>query len=166
MPQALIQTHTALQTIGNAVGPAALITTTAILLSGYTSKYSGISDQMRRMTGEYRDKATTNDRRQSLKQQLRLFHKRINALWAASTLLSLALITFIVTVLAVLLSASESRLGPVSIGTLLTGLILVAGAVGLELYEIGIARLTVAGELTDIFTDNHAADTKTTAEHD
>jgi hypothetical protein len=153
MPQILAHTPSIIQTIGSAVGPAALITTTAILLSGYTSKYSGISDQLRRMTAEYRNSGTEAARRLSLKGQLRLFHKRINALWAASTLLSLALIAFIVTVLTVLLSAQESRLGPMSVGTLLVGLILVAGAVGLELYEIGLARLTVAGELADIFAE-------------
>jgi hypothetical protein len=153
MPQILAHTPSIIQTIGSAVGPAALITTTAILLSGYTSKYSGISDQLRRMTAEYRNSGTEAARRLSLKGQLRLFHKRINALWAASTLLSLALIAFIVTVLTVLLSVQESRLGPVGVGTLLVGLILVAGAVGLELYEIGLARLTVAGELADIFAE-------------
>ncbi len=153
MPQTITQAHSVLSVIGNAVGPAALITMTAILLSGYTSKYSGISDQMRRLSAEYRAAETTAERRESLKQQLRLFYRRIRAMWGASTLLSLALLCFVVTVLAVLLSAHETRLGPVGVGSLLTGLILVAGAVGLELYEIGLARLTIAGELSDIFTD-------------
>ena len=151
MPQMLAHAPSIIQTIGSAVGPAALITTTAILLSGYTSKYSGISDQLRTMTGEYRSLGTTAARRLSVKRQLLLFHKRINALWAASTLLSLALIAFIITVLTVLLSAQEARLEPMSVVMLLIGLILVAGAVSLELYEISLARLTTAGELEDIF---------------
>jgi len=135
----------------NAVGPAALTTMTAILLSGYTGKYSGISDQMRRMTAEFRGAGTTAERRQNLKRQLHLFHRRIGAMWAASTLLSLALLLFIGTVLAVLLSAHTVRLGPVGVLTLIGGLACVATAVGLELYEIGLARLTVAGELADVF---------------
>jgi hypothetical protein len=153
MPQTLAQVPTVISAIGNAVGPAALITTTAILLSGYTSKYSGIADQMRKLTAEYRAEGTTAARRQSLRRQIPLFHQRINALWGASTLLSLALLAFIVTVVAVLLSVHEARLGPVGIGTLLVGLILVASAVGLELYEIRLARLTTAGELADTFAD-------------
>lgn len=151
MPQTLAQMPGIVSTIGNAVGPAALITTTAILLSGYTSKYSGIADQMRRLTAEYRAEGTTEERRASLRRQIPLFHQRINALWGASTLLSLALLAFIGTVAAVLLSAREARIGPVGVGMLLIGLILVAAAVGLELYEIRLARLTTAGELADIF---------------
>ena len=153
MPQALAQAPGVISTIGNAVGPAALITTTAILLSGYTSKYSGIADQMRRLTAEYRAAGTTETRRAGLRRQIPLFHQRINALWGASTLLSLALLAFITTVVAVLLSAHEARIGPVGIGMLLIGLILVAAAVGLELYEIRLARLTTAGELADIYPD-------------
>ena len=157
MPQTLAQMPGVISTIGNAVGPAALITTTAILLSGYTSKYSGIADQMRRLTAEYRAEATTAERRSSLKRQIPLFHQRINALWGASTLLSLALLAFITTVVAVLLSAHESRLGPVGVAMLLAGLILVASAVGLELYEIRLARLTTAGELADTFSTTFSA---------
>lgn len=156
MPQTLAQVPSVISIIGNAVGPAALITMTSILLSGYTSKYSGISDQMRQLTAEYRAAQTTTERRESLKRQLRLFHRRIRAVWGATTLLSLALLCFIITVLAVLLSAHATRLGPIGIGSLLMGLILVAVAVGLELYEIGLARLTVAGELSDIFVENEA----------
>ena len=74
-------------------------------------------------------------------------------MWAASTLLSLALLAFIATVLAVLFSVRTTRIGPVGITTLITGLIFVAVAVGLELYEIGLARLTVAGELADVFSE-------------
>ena len=151
MPQTLAQAPTVISAIGSAVGPAALITTTAILLSGYTSKYSGIADQMRKLTAEYRAEGTKAERRASLRHQIPLFHQRINALWGASTLLSLALIAFIVTVVVVLLSARASRIGPIGVGTLLIGLLLVAGAVGLELYEIRLARLTTAGEIADIF---------------
>jgi len=153
MPQALAQAPSVISTIGSAVGPAALITTTAILLSGYTSKYSGIADQMRRLTAEYRAEGTTAERRAGLRRQIPLFHQRINALWGASTLLSLALLAFIVTVAAVLLSTREARIGPVGVGMLLIGLVLVAAAVALELHEIRLARLTTAGELADIFPD-------------
>ena len=156
MPQAMMPVSSALSLIGNAVGPAALITTTAILLSGYTSKYSGIADQMRRLTAEYRQPDTPPERRASLRRQLALFHRRITAMWGASTLLSLALICFVGTVLTVLLSAREMRIAPAGVGALLIGLVLVAGAVGLELYEIGLARLTTAGELADILPGGDA----------
>ncbi len=137
--------------LGTVIAPVGLISTTAILLSGYTSKYSSMSDQMRRMTAEYRAAATSHDRRQSLKRQLGLYHRRLTAMWAASALLSVSLLCFVGTVLSVILSARETRLSVLGIVPLLVGLSLVAVAVGLELYEIGLARLTAAGELADIF---------------
>lgn len=144
--------------LGTVIAPVGLISTTAILLSGYTGKYSSMSDQMRRMTAEYRVPATTQARRQSLKRQLGLYHRRITAMWAASTLLSVSLLTFVGTVLSVILSARETRLSGLGIALLLGGLSLVAVAVGLELYEIGLSRLTTAGELADIFADKEPPD--------
>ncbi len=139
--------------IGSVLAPVGLISTTAILLSGYTGKYSSMSDQMRRLTAEYRAPATVPERRGSVKRQIGLYHKRITAMWAASALLSLALLAFLATVVTVMLSVRSMRLGSIGLGALLVGLTLVACAVGLELYEIGLARLTAAGELADIFAD-------------
>ena len=154
MPQTITQAASITSVIGSVVAPVGLITTTAILLSGYTGKYSSISDQMRRLTAEYRNVNTSALRREKLKRQLQLFHGRITAMWGASTFLSLALLLFIATVLIVLFSVHATRLGPVGITTLMLGLGAVASAIGLELYEIGLARLTVAGELADIFTEH------------
>ena len=153
MPLPVPQAASLTSLIGTVVAPVGLISTTAILLSGYTGKYSSISDQMRRMTAEYRASGTPNMRRNSLKRQLDLYHRRITAMWGASTLLSAALLSFITTVLTVILSVRATHLGIFGLISLMVGLVLVAGAVGLELYEIGLARLTTAGELADIFSD-------------
>lgn len=144
--------------IGTVVAPVGLISTTAILLSGYTGKYTSMSDQMRRMTAEYRVSATSHIRRDSLKRQLSLYHRRITAMWGASALLSAALLFFVATVLTVIVSVRATHLGIVGLITLMVGLVLVACAIGLELYEIGLARLTAAGELADIFADQEPPD--------
>ena len=144
--------------IGTVVAPVGLISTTAILLSGYTGKYTSMSDQMRRMTAEYRVSATSHVRRDSLKRQLSLYHRRITAMWGASALLSAALLFFVATVLTVIVSVRATHLGIVGLITLMVGLVLVACAIGLELYEIGLARLTAAGELADIFADQEPPD--------
>lgn len=141
--------------VSSALAPASLVTTTAILLSGYTGKYTGIAGQLRDLAAEYREPGTVPARKNNLRTQLALFHRRISAMWAASALLSLALLAFVGTVLAALLAAGGQHLGhfglgPVGIGLMLLGLVLVASAVALELYEIGLARLTTAGELADI----------------
>ncbi len=141
--------------VSSALAPASLVTTTAILLSGYTGKYTSIASQLRDLAAEHRQPGTSAVRKANLRTQLALFHRRISAMWAASALLSLALLAFVGTVLAALVAAGGGRfghfgLGPVGIGLMLLGLVLVAAAVGLELYEIGLARLTTAGELSDI----------------
>ena len=139
--------------LGTVIAPVGLISTTAILLSGYTGKYSSMSDQMRRLTAEYRQAATTTARRESLKRQLDLYHRRITAMWGASALLSVGLLSFVGTVLSVILSSHSMRLSVLGIIPLMAGLSLLAVAIGLELYEIGLARLTAAGELADIFAE-------------
>ncbi|MGI4791941.1 MAG: DUF2721 domain-containing protein [Janthinobacterium lividum] len=159
MPTLTVQTTTSLTSIiGNVVAPVGLISTTAILLSGYTGKYSSMSDQMRRLTGEYRAVACSSVRRESLKRQLDLYHRRITAMWGASALLSIALLAFVATVLVVMLSSHTSKIGILGLIPMLVGLALVASAVGLELYEIGLARLTSAGELADIFSEKELPD--------
>jgi hypothetical protein len=157
---ALSQASSLAGLLGTVIAPVGLISTTAILLSGYTSKYSSMSDQMRRLTMEYRAGAASRARRQSLKRQLDLYHRRITAMWAASALLSVALLAFVGTVLSVILSAHETRLNALGIVPLLVGLSLIAVAIGLELYEIGLARLTAAGELADIFAEEETPDSQ------
>lgn len=137
--------------ISVAVAPVVLITATAILLSGYTGKYTNIADRLRDLTAEYRRADTSAERRANLKTQLRLFHRRVSAMWAASVLLSLGLLSFLGTVLSVIFDSHQIRLGWIGASCLLLGLMLMAGAVLLELYEIRLARLTMAGELSDIF---------------
>lgn len=137
--------------IGVAVTPVVLVTATAIALSGYTAKYSGIAEQMRRLSGEYRRPETSPARRVSIKQQLRLDHRRITAMWAGSALLSLALLAFIGTVVSSIFAARSALANMAGIVCLLGGLALLALAFLLELYEIRLARLAVAGELADVF---------------
>ena len=158
MPSTALQSASLASLIGTVVAPVGLISTTAILLSGYTGKYSSISDQMRRLTAEFRAAATTETRRESLKRQLSLYHRRITAAWGASALLSVALLFFVATVLTVILSVRATRLDVLGLTALMVGLVLVACAIGLELYEIGLARLTTAGELADIFAEREPPD--------
>jgi len=140
--------------ISAAVAPVVLISAAAILLSGYSAKYGSISDRMRDLTGEYRRAETTPARKTLLKQQLTLFRRRIIAVWGASALLSFALLLFLGTVLSVILSTHEARLGWVGAGCLVCGLGLMVGAIMLELYEIRLARLAVDAELSDIFAED------------
>ena len=71
-------------------------------------------------------------------------------MWVGSGLLSLSLLSFLTTVLSVTLAGREVSLGVVGAVCLVLGLLLLAGAITLELHEVRLARLTMAGELADI----------------
>ncbi len=133
------------------VAPVALITASAILLSGFSSKYASIAAQMRSLTAEFRHDDTPDARRKSVRKQLRLFHQRLAAMWAASMFLSFALLSFLVTVLSLVFLQHSSRLGIIGSASILLGLAFILCAILMELYETGLARLTTAGELADVF---------------
>ena len=139
--------------ISAVVAPVALITPTAILLGNYTAKYTAIAGQMRDLAAEHRRAGTPDARRRGVRQQLRLFHRRIAALWAASGALLMALLSFLVTVLSLIFVQRAARISAVGAASVVVGLLFILIAVTLELYEIGLARLTTAGDLADIFAE-------------
>ena len=151
MPPTDVHPSTLLNLISAAVAPVVLITAAAILSSGYSAKYTGIAAQTRALTAEYRDGATTQARRRNLRRQLRLFYRRVTALWAASICLSLSVLSFLMTVLALVFLPKQSRLDSLGSASLVLGLVLLVAGVVIEVYEICLAQLTAAGELEDIF---------------
>ncbi len=133
--------------ISAVVGPVALVTSTAILLSGFTGKYTSLSSQFRALTAEYRNPGTTPIRKKNLVVQLCLFERRLNAMWACSLCLCLALVAFLTTVLAVYLSERHVALDRLAIVSMGAGLVFVALAVVSEIYEIALAKRSAASEL-------------------
>jgi hypothetical protein len=131
------------------VGPVALVTSTAIMLSGFTAKYSTLSGQFRLLTAEYRRPDTTPDRRRNLVDQLCLFERRMQAMWACSLFLCLALLSFLTTVLSVYLAERHVSMDRLAAGSLGVGLVLVGAAVAAEICEVALARRTAAEELRD-----------------
>ncbi len=143
--------------IGTLVAPVALITPTAILLGNFMNKYTGIAGQMRLLSAEYRAAGTSRPRRHSIRGQLRLFHRRVTAMWAASGALLMALLSFLVTVLSVVFDRHEARSVEIGAVSIVIGLAFILVSIVLELWEIGLARLTIAGELNDIFSPTEDA---------
>lgn len=152
MPPGTIPTSSLSSLISVAVAPVVLISAAAILLSAYSGKYGNISDRLRALTGEYRRPDTSPVRRDVLMRQISLFHRRVTAMWLASALLSLAIISFVVTVLSVIFAVRQTQIDLVGAATLIIGLVLIGVAVLVDLYEIRLARLTIAGELSDLFS--------------
>ncbi|MBC8101185.1 MAG: DUF2721 domain-containing protein [Cytophagales bacterium] len=164
MPDA---TPTLMNLIGSAVAPAALITTSAILLSGYSSRQSSLSSQMRLLTAELRDHADSAlaaPRSASIRRQLVLFQRRLSLIWSATVALSVAMLLFVVTVIALVFGQQEARLGIVGSVTLVAGLVGVGLSIWLDLYEIVWARQTTALEFADALnTSAPASPTKPTS---
>lgn len=149
-----MQQSNLLSLISVAVTPVVLITAAAILLSGFTAKYGNIADQMRRLAAEYRSGETSQARRAAIARQLALFARRIQAIWAATTCLCVAILSFVLMVLAVIFSQRATRLGYIGVATLVTGVVFVAVAMLCELEELLLARKTVAYELDDTIGDS------------
>lgn len=136
--------------ISAAVAPVVLISAVAILFSGLTAKHSHLADQIRQLTTEFRHEGTCSDRRRAIKHQLRLFERRINCLWVANSCLSLAILSFVVTVLFVVASQRTAQLGLFGIAAMLTGLIFLIVALSFETFEIALGRASLVLETHDI----------------
>ncbi|HEX5324214.1 MAG TPA: DUF2721 domain-containing protein [Capsulimonadaceae bacterium] len=143
-----------LSLISAAVAPVVLITAGAILLSGFSAKYASISEQMRHLAAEYRGGGTSEGRRNAVRLQLVIFGKRGRAIWAASTFQCLAILSFLMMVLAVIFSQHAARLGALGVGTLVVGLVFMVISVLCELEELRLARTTAACELSDTIGDD------------
>jgi hypothetical protein len=146
MPTTTIPSQLA-QLVSGAVAPAALITSSAILLSGYTSKHASLAQQVRLLTNELRSAPEPTERTESVRRQLVWFRMRVELLWAATAALSAALLLFLITIFAVLFVERNDRLSTLGAVTLIAGLGGIATAVGLDLSEIVIARRTMDEEL-------------------
>ncbi len=152
MPPDLAPSSHLLNLISTAVTPIVLISATAILLSNHTNKYNNISTQMRALTHEYRDKATSEARRATLRRQVNFYQRRIHAMWLASICLYTALLCFLLTVLSLLAVSTTSlaRLDWVGEISLCGGLLLLFVTVICELTEVRLATRTSQEEMFDV----------------
>lgn len=147
------ETNGALQVLAAAVTPVVMISATAILISGVNSRYIAISDRMRAISHEYRDRNTSPQRRSVLKSQLSIFTRRIELVsWAVRTLY-VAAACFVS--IALLISATSWRqmLVEVTIPLFLLGIVLIMVAICCQLLELHASNRTILLEVKDIFEE-------------
>jgi len=149
--------------VSAALAPVVLINGAAILLSGFSAKYSAVSAQMRDLAREWRATGSA-ERRASLRRQLGLFDTRLRALWLANVLLTLALIAFVGTVFAVALAARAGRLDLFGAALLGVGLLLSGAAAVMVAVELRLARRTSTIELEDVLAPTAPGSPKPAAE--
>ena len=76
-----------LKVVATAVTPVVMVSATAVLISGVNARYMSISDRVRTLAREYRDRGTTTERQANIRGQMVVFHRRIRLVsWAARVL--------------------------------------------------------------------------------
>jgi uncharacterized protein DUF2721 len=139
-----------LKLISTAVTPVVMVSATAILISGVTSRYESISNRVRAIASEYRDRATSVERQANIRRQMIVFHRRLHLISWAARVLYAAVGCF--TAIALLISSSVSQriLLGATLGTFLIGLMLVALGIVLQLLELQQSNRTIDIESADV----------------
>lgn len=124
-----------------------------IFLQYLSTRYADLGSRYRDLTGEYRGRREDEPRHGSLQPQIRLYRRRLKLMNRATELAAVALLCFLVAVLAGGLSILNPpfRLFKV-IGTagVFGGLVLTAGAVSIQLWETMLARHELGDEIADL----------------
>jgi hypothetical protein len=135
-----------------ASAPVSLVIATSIFLHMLTSRYEAIYDRLRDLTDEYRKGAKDDQRRTSLREQISLYARRIRVTQAASRWLSIAVISFLVTVAASafnIVYPSSFAVRLTGMFTLAFGIFLLTLSVVFELYEDHLTQTTLRTELSE-----------------
>ena len=139
-----------LKVVSVAVTPVVMVSATAILISGVNSRYISISDRVRAIAREYRDRATSVERQENIRGQMIVFHRRLHLVSWASRVLYAAAGCFTAVALLISISVSQQILLGASLGAFLTGLMLVALAIVLQLLELQQSNTTIDLESADV----------------
>jgi hypothetical protein len=145
-----VDTNNALQVLASAVTPVVLVSASAILISGVTSRYISISDRMRNLSKEYRDAQTGADRRTCIERQMRLFHRRVYLIsWAIRNLYAAAW-CFMAEVLIISATLWRDSLVSATVPLFLLGTLLAMVAIMMQLLELHESNRTLALEVEDV----------------
>ena len=141
-----------LKIVATAVTPVVMVSATAVLISGTNARYISISDRVRTLSREFRQAGTPAERQSNIRQQMAIFRRRLHLVcWAARTLYA-AVVCFVVIALLISLSMSESILLGATPWMFLLGLVLIAGAIVLQLLELRQSIRTTDLESADVLT--------------
>jgi hypothetical protein len=143
-----------LKVVATAVTPVVMVSATAILISGVNARYISISDRVRAIAHEYRDRASSLERQANIRRQMIIFHRRLHLVSWAARILYAAAGCFIAVALLISISVSKRVLQGTTLGTFLIGLTLVAVAIVLQLLELQQSNRTIEIESADVLNDS------------
>jgi Protein of unknown function (DUF2721) len=143
--QIVDQTPLALRIVTSAVTPVVMVSATAILISGVNGRYIAVSDRVRALTREYREKPDA-ERCAVIEDQVKIFVRRIRLLSWATRLLFLGAGFFITVALLISVSNWNQNLAVITLPIFLIGLTLVASAIVLVFLELKDSNRTLLME--------------------
>jgi hypothetical protein len=142
-----------LKVVATAVSPVVMVSATAILVSGVNSRYISISDRVRNLSAEYRRAELPDQRRQTIRAQMVIFHRRLHLVSWAMRILYGAAGCFVTIALFISLSIFRDFLQIATLPMFLLGLILVLAAIVLQLIELQASNRTIDLESVDVLRD-------------
>src|SRR4029079_12904580 len=127
-----------------------MISAAAALILGVNQKHAALSDRVRTLAAEFRAPATSVERRESIRAQVRFFDRRLAYAATAPRWLRLAVACFVGMVLVITLTARSFAWDRIALSLFLSGIALVLAAVVAELLELRLAGQTIHVEMRDV----------------
>jgi hypothetical protein len=131
--------------ISSALTPVVMITVTALMANGLSSKHALLATRMRELTAELRAGLTTEERRGSIRAQLALFDLRLRLAHGAHLLIYIA--ALLMMLLVILLTIERSH-GGIDAALFVMGLVCASAALALAIAELVFADRTMVFELS------------------
>lgn len=142
-----------LRIVTTAVAPVVMVSATAILIGGANARYIAISDRIRNLAHEYRDRECAAARKANIRQQVTIFRYRMRLVSGASRLFYAAVACFIAVALLICLSTVRVMLTSVTLPIFVVGVVLVGVAIVLQFLEIQASHRTLDLEASEVIRD-------------
>jgi hypothetical protein len=142
--------------VASAVTPVVMVSSTAILISGVNSRYMAVSDRVRSLAHEFRTVDCGERRKNIIRLQMVIFHRRIELVSWALRLLYIAAGLFVSIALLIGVSMWRRIFGEITLPIFICGLVLVATAIALQFSELQLSNKTIVLESADILTNREA----------
>ncbi len=126
-----------------------MISATAILISGVSSKHGSMADRLRALTAEYRRPETTPERRVNIERQVGLFARRLWLVGISHRLLYAATALFLFMVLAIGFSPFTRVSQPVLFPLFVGGIALLLTSAVMEIMELQLGNQILSIEMAD-----------------
>jgi hypothetical protein len=139
-----------LRVLAAAVTPVVLVSAVAILIGTVNSRYVAISDRMRTLALEYRDKTCNPKRLAVISQQMVIFRRRVKLVSWAERVLYLAVVCFVLVALILGATFWRNFFAAATLPLFATGIVLIIVAILLQLLELQNSNRTLFLDTEDI----------------